>query len=171
LNLRSGWGLRRLLALFRSCSSSTSSGRRAISFEIRRASSLVSRLSWRWRSAARRTHEPVQGHWHHDPIAARDRHKSPMSRKAALRHAASIRCAGRNGLLWGYGHRVGAHGRLLHREPLMPGRIENSMHRTTFSGRLTSCLDRFVITISVPLCSLGLSDWLCLWGSCCPSLV
>jgi len=43
LNL-SGWGLRRLLALFRSCSSSTSSGRRAISFEILQASSSVSRF-------------------------------------------------------------------------------------------------------------------------------
>jgi hypothetical protein len=41
----SGCGLRLLRALFRSFSSSTSSGRREISFEIRRASSLVSRLS------------------------------------------------------------------------------------------------------------------------------
>jgi hypothetical protein len=40
----SGFGLRRLLASLRSFSSSTSSGRRAISMEIRRASSSVSRF-------------------------------------------------------------------------------------------------------------------------------
>jgi hypothetical protein len=45
-----------------------------------------------------------------DTIAAGNRLKSPWSREAALLHAATISCAGRNGPLWGYGHRVGAHG-------------------------------------------------------------
>jgi hypothetical protein len=40
-----------------------------------------------------------------DPIAARDRLKSPGSGKAALRHQASISCAGADGPSGGYGRR------------------------------------------------------------------
>jgi hypothetical protein len=43
-----------------------------------------------------------------DTIAAGDRLKSPWSREAAQRQAASIRRP--HGPLWGDGHRVGAHG-------------------------------------------------------------
>ena len=105
-----------------------------------------------------------------DTIAAGNRLKSPWSREAALLHAATISYAGRNGHMgiWPQGWSTRRSPAL---EPLIPGRIANSTHRTTVSGRLTPCLDRFVIIISVPLCSLGLSDCWCFWASCCPSFI
>jgi hypothetical protein len=43
-------------------------------------------------------------------IAAGNRFKLPRSREAALRHAGTMSCAGRNGPLWRLGARVGTHG-------------------------------------------------------------
>ena len=86
--MRSGCGLRRLLALFRSFSSSTSSGRRAISLGILLASSLVSRVG-RCGDSIRRLAIDMsqrQAIGIDDTIATGDWLKSPWAREAALWH-------------------------------------------------------------------------------------
>src|SRR5690349_13689625 len=95
----------------------------------------------------------------------------PRSGKAALRHRARLSCAVRNGSLWGFGHRVGAHGAAAALGTAYAWPICEVDAPHNFLRETDVCLDLFVITISVPLCSLGLSDWWYLWGSCCPSFI
>jgi hypothetical protein len=90
---------RRLLALFRSCSNSMSSGSLAINRASFSASSSVSRLSEkRWRPAAAHTHGPAQGHWHRPHGSRRGLAQIAMVEEIGADASGEHRCPGAHSL-------------------------------------------------------------------------